>query len=364
MPQEFFSADDVALVAGTDGGAAFVAVANGTGGGTAGTAILARTARGLAVQAEVNGGGGPESRAVYGRNCNAGDAIVGEASEAVGVRGITHGPHNGVVGQSGAVEVGGANGVAGFCGHVGHSGVWGHHNQPGGQGVSGSCAGEKGVGVGGMCDGALGVGILGTARRGDGVVGRSWGAGKSGVGGIHEGAGYGVYAQSSSVALRAVGRSEMAGDLDVSGSITVGKDILLPNADIAEDFDYSHCSTLEPGMVAVVDAEGVLEAATQEYDTRVAGIVSGAGVHRPAIVLDHRPGERKALPIALMGKAYCYVDASFGPIRPGDLLTTSTTPGHAMKVTDKGRSFGSIIGKALQPHADGLGLIPVLVMNM
>ena len=39
-------------------------------------------------------------------------------------------------------------------------------------------------------------------------------------------------------------------------------------------------------------------------------------------------------PVALSGRVYCWADTSNGPINPGDLLTTSSTAGHAMKVTD------------------------------
>jgi hypothetical protein len=66
-------------------------------------------------------------------------------------------------------------------------------------------------------------------------------------------------------------------------------------------------------------------------------------------------------PIALIGKVYCKVDASFGAIAAGDLLTTSPTPGHAMKSADSAKSFGTTLGKALRSWADGKGLIPVLV---
>jgi hypothetical protein len=45
----------------------------------------------------------------------------------------------------------------------------------------------------------------------------------------------------------------------------------------------------------------------------------------------------------------------------GDLLTTSPTPGHAMKATDPLRAFGAVLGKALLPLRSGQGLIPVLI---
>ena len=67
------------------------------------------------------------------------------------------------------------------------------------------------------------------------------------------------------------------------------------------------------------------------------------------------------MPVALFGKVFCKVDAAFGAIVPGDLLTTSPTPGHAMKATEPSRCVGSILGKALQPLVAGCGLVPVLV---
>jgi hypothetical protein len=58
---------------------------------------------------------------------------------------------------------------------------------------------------------------------------------------------------------------------------------------------------------------------------------------------------------------WCKVDAEPGPIAFGDLLTSSATPGHAMRAAEPGRAFGAVIGKALGACASGRGLIPVLV---
>jgi len=63
----------------------------------------------------------------------------------------------------------------------------------------------------------------------------------------------------------------------------------------------------------------------------------------------------------MVGKVFCKVDATHGPIGVGDLLTTSSVVGHAMRAGDPARSFGTVIGKALRPWRDGLGLIPILV---
>jgi hypothetical protein len=111
----------------------------------------------------------------------------------------------------------------------------------------------------------------------------------------------------------------------------------------------------------VVDDDGALRAASTPYDGRVAGVVSGAGEYRPGLVLDALGSARRAR-IALMGKTYCKVDAADGPIGAGDLLTTSSTPGCAMAVTDRSRAVGAVIGKALGSWTQGRGLIPIIVM--
>ncbi len=66
-------------------------------------------------------------------------------------------------------------------------------------------------------------------------------------------------------------------------------------------------------------------------------------------------------PVALTGRVYCRADAANGPIEPGDLLTTSGTPGHAMKVSDYTQAQGAILGKAMSSLRSGQGLILVLV---
>jgi hypothetical protein len=58
---------------------------------------------------------------------------------------------------------------------------------------------------------------------------------------------------------------------------------------------------------------------------------------------------------------YCLVDAEYGAIEPGDLLTTSDTPGYAMRVDDSARASGATIGKAMGRLDGGRGLVLVLV---
>ena len=65
--------------------------------------------------------------------------------------------------------------------------------------------------------------------------------------------------------------------------------------------------------------------------------------------------------MALIGRVPCLVDATTAPIMIGDLLTTSATPGHAMKADDPTRAHGAVIGKALQGQPEGTGTIAILV---
>ena len=137
-------------------------------------------------------------------------------------------------------------------------------------------------------------------------------------------------------------------------------DIILRNADCAEEFDLAAAEAL-PGTVMVIGDDGRLYASTTEYDRRVAGVISGAGAYRPGIVLDRNPSTSPRGAVALIGKVFCRVDAAYGAIEVGDLLTTSPTTGHAMRAEDAARAFGAVIGKALGRHESGLGLVPVLV---
>jgi hypothetical protein len=145
------------------------------------------------------------------------------------------------------------------------------------------------------------------------------------------------------------------------GDVVVTGDIRLANADCAEDFDVSGADKVEPGTVMVLGNEGALSESEQAYDKRVAGVISGAGDCKPGIVLDKRQTSSNRQPVALMGKVFCKVDAQFGAIEVGDLLTTSSTPGHAMKTSDPFKAFGTVIGKALRPLTEGQGLIPILI---
>jgi hypothetical protein len=114
-------------------------------------------------------------------------------------------------------------------------------------------------------------------------------------------------------------------------------DILLKGADCAEEFDLAVAQDVDPGAVMVLGELGKLRQSGQAYDRKVAGVVSGAGNFKAGIVLDKQGTTTGRTPLALVGKVYCKVDANYSPVEVGDLLTTSDTPGHAMKALDRGR---------------------------
>jgi hypothetical protein len=147
------------------------------------------------------------------------------------------------------------------------------------------------------------------------------------------------------------------------GRLQVGVLEILGGADIAEPFPVRGGETLRPGAVVVIDPShpGRLAISEESYDRRVAGVVSGAGGIRPGATLAHGPAGDDQAYVALTGRAYCLATAAHGPIRPGDLLTTSDVPGHAMRAADAGRSQGAILGKAMSALDAGEGLVLALV---
>jgi hypothetical protein len=304
----------------------------------------------------------PGTPGVFGENTAGGDGVsgkgrrgvVGESDTFQGVFGISR-DNAGVVGESTSLH-----GVFGVCHNPHGAGVFGTNDQAGGFGVQG--INESGDGVIGR--GRRGVvgesdtfqGVFGISRDNAGVVGES--TSLHGVFGIcHNPNGGGVFGTNDAGGFAAV----FDGKVSVTGNLEVTGDIFLTNADCAENFDVAAPDTAEPGTLMVLGDEGTLQQCQQPYDKRVVGVVSGAAGYKPGIVLDKQELQVHRKPIALLGKVFCKVDADHGAIEVGDLLTTSPTPGHAMKAIDPQRAFGAVIGKALRCFSNGRGLIPVLI---
>jgi hypothetical protein len=298
-------------------------------------------------------------------------AGFGIGSGGLGLIGVWGGSANGVgvLGISAPPGAKGGDGVQGITNSEIRNGIYGRNdsttkrgnNDPAGNGVFGYTRVPDGAGVMGVSGGG-GIGVSG-ASTGHAVMGKG-GFGVTGMGsiigvwGIGEGSGW---AGQFSGPVLVSGSAYFQRDVTVDGSVVVTGDIILTNADCAEDFDVADAAINEPGTVMVLGSDGRLEACARAYDKRVVGVISGAENFRPGIVLDKRsdaPGRRS---VALMGKVFCKVDADHGKIEVGDLLTTSPTEGHAMRADFVAAAFGTVIGKAMQPLDQGRGLIALLV---
>jgi hypothetical protein len=138
----------------------------------------------------------------------------------------------------------------------------------------------------------------------------------------------------------------------------------LSGADFAESVDvegdradYSPGDLLTVGLTR--DRQFSLVA--QPYSTLVAGIYAT----RPGILatphLMSDPRIAAEVPLTVVGIVPCKVTAENGSIQRGDLLVSSSTPGRAMKGTDRTRMLGAVVGKALGSLDHGTGVIDVLV---
>lgn len=319
-----------------------------------------------------------------------GNGVYGSNKNGTGVRGESETKFNaGVFGLHKGQEGWGVRGEAGNgTGVVGESkawmGVYGKsESTTGGAGVMGEAAGsgvigksETWMGVYGETQSSTGgAGVMGEHKaNGTGIAGKS--VGGYGLWASSE-TSEGVHAETKSTTTAAVAAyqanptsetaalyAKHAGNRTAAvfeGDVVVTGDIRLTNADCAEDFTIADADLIEAGTVMVLGDEGALYQSLQAYDKRVAGVVSGAGSYKPGIVLDKQASQIDRKPIALLGKVYCKADAKYDSIEVGDLLTTSPSPGHAMKASDQSRAFGAVIGKALRPLRDGQGLIPILI---
>ena len=291
------------------------------------------TSLGMNVDGDANGAGGGGVLNIYGANGSSRITLDGDATSANGGAVITANQADGSIGVTidGDFDNADGGGSINVCDAVSATRV--------------QLRGES-TGTGGEIstfddDGTETVEILGaeTSTTGGQIVIRS----ADGVSQIELDGEFGV-----------------AGD---SGRIITPVLQITGGSDLSEQFDIS--GDFEPGMVVCIDEHnpGKLLKSTTAYDAKVAGVVAGAGGVRPGLLMGQRNKDEVdgKNSVALTGRVYCWVDASFGEIKPGDMLTTSATAGHAMKVSDHSKANGAVIGKAMQPLKSGKGLILVLV---
>jgi hypothetical protein len=150
--------------------------------------------------------------------------------------------------------------------------------------------------------------------------------------------------------------------LEVNGEAKMCVLSITGGCDVSEPFRISS-QNIPKGSLVTIDKlnPGQLKLSDQPYDKRVAGIVSGANGINPGISLSQQGVLEGGQNVALSGRVYALADASQGEIEPGDLLTTSSTPGHCMKATDASKAQGAIIGKAMSALPGGKGMVLVLV---
>ena len=241
-----------------------------------------------------------------------------------------------------------------------------------GVGVSGAASADGGTGVRGAANGATGDGV-----RGLGYVGVH-GVGQTGVwaeGGLlatdDVSCNFGTFCQS----VVNIQNSEV-GNLIIGSSGTPSTDVFRVNgnggvfanggysasgADIAEY--VPSIEKLQPGDVVEIDSANgdLFRLSSQSNSTSVAGVVST----KPGVSLNNSTEEEaaaKGLPrLALSGRVPVKVTSENGAIRAGDLLVSSSQPGHAMRAPANPQA-GTVIGKAMQKFDAENGEIEMLVM--
>ncbi len=202
------------------------------------------------------------------------------------------------------------------------------------------------------------AGALGTAQYG--VQGAHPASGNFGSLGRATCGVYGYAGSGSSFAGAFDGRVKVVGNLEIWDAtrkiLELGEGL-----DYAEGFNLTEAVSASPGTVLAIDpgSHGRLTVCGKAYDTRVAGIAAGARGLSSGVRLGVDGFD---CDVALAGRVYCNVDARDCGVEAGDLLTTADTPGYAMKASDPLRARGAILGKAMEPLAQGQrGQILVLV---
>jgi hypothetical protein len=223
-----------------------------------------------------------------------------------------------------------------------------------------TASGDRGIGVRGQAQNSAGngIGVLGESYPTGGAAGVfnhigdntlvSIGDGPNMITGVHAGSD-GVYNE--------LFRVDHDGNV-FAASYNIG------GADFAESMSVTgKRSQYEPGDLLAIDrtAHSRLARSNRAYSTLVAGIYSTKpGVLGSQHMMDD-PKLATEVPMAVVGIVPCKVSAENGPIDTGDLLVASSTPGYAMKGTDRNKMLGAVVGKALEPLRNGTGLIQVLV---
>ena len=320
--------------------------------------------------------------AVWGESSH-GDAVYGASGSAYGsgLSGYathTTQPNYGVYGKTDSQLGKGIFGMATSLSGTNNCGVFGQSNSTnGGSGVLGRLSyGSTNTTKINYPAGVFGeahdrYGVVGFSDNYAGVSGHS--ANSTGVSGVSSGDGAGVDGTSASGAGLS-GTSLMGNPIEAygwtglfqisrvfyvsSGGGVHAKGSFYPNgADFAEMLPAQ--KGLEPGDVLVIGEDGNLARSSRPYQESVAGVHAT----QPGMIGGAHDGAdlKGKIPMAVVGVVPVKVTSENGPIKPGDKLTTSSTPGHAMKA-DRHAEIGTVIGKALKPLEGERGVIEMLVV--
>jgi len=120
-------------------------------------------------------------------------------------------------------------------------------------------------------------------------------------------------------------------------------------ADLAEM--YSADADIEPGTVVCFGGEHEVTTCMQDADKKIAGVVST----NPAYLMN---SDADGVAVALQGRVPCKVT---GAVAKGDMLVAA---GNGMARAEENPAMGTVIGKALENHAEGEGVIEVVVGRM
>jgi len=152
-----------------------------------------------------------------------------------------------------------------------------------------------------------------------------------------------------------------------NGNVNADGTFSSPASDVAEWFEVDGgADRYEPGDVLAVSRvrDRSLEKSSEAYSSRVIGVYAT----KPGVLLG-RSVEGFSVPVGVVGVLPTKVSGENGAIRRGDMLTSSSTPGYAMRAQPQivgGFELfptGSIIGKALENFEGvGFGMIEVMVM--
>lgn len=331
--------------------------------------------------------------------------VYGFAASGIGVYGQS-------TNRNGLEGLGGANGVKGACSLQDGNGVFGEAN-----------LGSSAYAVYGSSTSGSGV-VGSTTGAGDGVMGVASGSNSYGGnfmsdayrGGVAQGGGgaydFLVQNNGNGIGLHVDNNASIGGDIIVAGSKSGYVVDHMQNADalpfeqgdivvIADNSAAPVLGTIpvprvrlattpnDTAVVGIVDRvtyvpsekirsqynaqlQADREAASQTMAAQPAGkilrkanisdrISDAVGtIHADDTSVRAEPGSYCSV-VTLGAYKSVKVDANYGAIKAGDLLTTSWHAGYAMKVQDKVAASGAVIGKALGNLATGTGAIPVLV---